>query len=238
MRAIYLFSKYAWVVSIKDKRGSIIVNTFEKTISKGKKTNKICVDQGSEFYNNSFKDFLKINDIKMYSTYNEGTSFVAHRFIRTLKNKIFKHMAAISENLYFHVLDDFVNKYNNTVHRTIKMKPIEVTSDSYAKTMKILTKKILNSKLVAIFAKRYAPNRLEEVFVVSGIKNTVPWTYVVSDLNGEEITGSFYEKELHKTSQEKFRIEKVLKTKGDKLYVKWKGYDNRFSSCINKNDLK
>ena len=86
LRAIYLFSKYAWVVSIKDKRGSIIVNTFEKTISKGKKTNKICVDQGSEFYNNSFKDFLKINNIEMYSTYNEGKSVVAERFIRTFKN--------------------------------------------------------------------------------------------------------------------------------------------------------
>ena len=80
-------------------------------------------------------------------------------------------------------------------------------------------------------------NQSEEAFFISKIKNTVPWTYVVSDLNGEEITGSFYEKELQKTSQEKFRIEKVLKRKGDKLYVKWKGYDNRFNSWINKKDL-
>ena len=88
-----------------------------------------------------------------------------------------------------------------------------------------------------IFAKGYAPNCLEEVFVVSGIKNTVPWTYVISDLNSEEVTGNFYEKELQKTSLEKFRIEKVLKRKGDKLYVKWKGYDNRFNSWIDKKDL-
>ena len=86
------------------------------------------------------------------------------------------------------------------------------------------------SKYKNIFAKRYAPNWSEEVFVVSKIKNTVPWTYVVSDLSVEEITGSFYEKELQKTIQEKFRIEKVLKRKGDKLYVKWKGYDYRFNS--------
>ena len=87
------------------------------------------------------------------------------------------------------------------------------------------------------FAKGYAPNFSEEVFVVSKIKNTVPWTYTVSDFIGEEITGSFYEKELQKTSQEKFRIEKVLKRKGGKLYVKWKGYYSPFNSWIDKKDL-
>ena len=101
-------------------------------ISKGRKPNKIWVDQGGEFYYKLLKRLLKINDIKMYSKYNEGKSVVAERFIRTLKNKIFKHMTAVSKNVYFDVLDDIVNKYNNTVHRTIKMKPIDVTSDSYA----------------------------------------------------------------------------------------------------------
>ena len=81
--------------SFKDKKGTSIVNAFQKIISKGRKPNKIWVDHGSEFYNNSFKDFLKINNIEMYSTYNEGKSAVAERFIRTLKNKIFKHMTGI-----------------------------------------------------------------------------------------------------------------------------------------------
>ena len=130
--AIDLFSKYAWVVPIKDKKGTSIVNAFKKIISEGRKPNKIWVDQGSEFYNNSFKDFLKINNIEMYSTYNEGKSVVAERFIRTLKNKIFKHMATASKNVYFDVLDNIFDKYNNTVHKSIKMKPIDVTSDSYA----------------------------------------------------------------------------------------------------------
>ena len=94
--AIDLFSKYAWVIPIKDKKGASIVNAFKKIISEGRKPNKIWVDQGSEFYNNSFKDFLKINNIEMYSRYNEGKSVVAERFIRTLKNKIFKHMTAVS----------------------------------------------------------------------------------------------------------------------------------------------
>ena len=163
-----------------------------------------------------------------------------------MKNKIFKHIKAISKNVYFNVLDDIVNKYNNTVHSTIKMKPIEVTSDSYAKYNEESNKKspkykfgdhVRISKYKNIFVKGYIPNWSEEIFIVSKIKNTVSWTYVINDLNGEEITGSFYEKELQKTNQKEFRIEKVLKRKGDRLYVKWKRYDNRFNSWINKKDI-
>ena len=130
--AIDLFSKYAWVIPLKDKKGTSIVNAFQKIISEGREPNKIWVHPGSEFYNQSFKDFLKINNIEMYSTFNEAKSVVAERFMRTLKNKIFRHMTAISKNVYVDVLDDIVNKYNNTVHRAIKMKSIDVTSDSYA----------------------------------------------------------------------------------------------------------
>ena len=130
--AIDLFSKYVWVVPLKYKRGITILNVFQKIISKGCKPNKIWVDQGGEFYNNLFKRFLRLNNIEMYSTYNEGKSVAAERFIRTLKNRIFKHMTAISKSVYFNMLDDIITKYNNTVHRTIKMKPFDVTFDSYA----------------------------------------------------------------------------------------------------------
>ena len=154
-------------------------------------------------------------------------------------------MTAVSKNVCFDLLDDFVNKYNNTVHRTIKMKPIDVTSDSYAECNEDSHEKdpkfkvgdrVRISKYKNIFAKGYTQN-WSEVFIISKIKNTVPWTYVISDLNGEPITGTFYEKELQKTNQKEFRIEKVLKRKGDKLYVKWKGYNNSFNSWINKKDL-
>ena len=182
----------------------------------------------------------------MFSIYTEGKYVVAERFIRALKKKIFKHMAAVSKNVYFDMLDDIVNKYNNTVHKTIKMKPIDVTSDSYAEYNEDFNKKdpkfkvgdhVRISKYKNIFAKGYTQNWSEEVFVISKIKDTVPWTYVIGDLNGEPIVGSFYEKELQKTSQEKFRIEKVIKRKGDKLYVKWKGCDNSVNSSINKKDF-
>ena len=122
----------------------------------------------------------------MYSIYNEGKSVVAERFIRTLKSKIFMHMTAFSSNVYFDVLDDIINKYNNTVHRTIKVKPTDVTSDSYAECNEDFSEtnpkfkvgdhgRILKYK--NIFAKAYTQN-WSEVFVVSKIKNTVPWTYM------------------------------------------------------------
>ena len=155
----------------------------------------------------------------MYSTYNEGKSVVAERFIRMLKNKIFKHMTAVSKNVEFDVLDGIVNKFNNIVHRSIKMKPIDVTTDSYAEYNEDSNEKdpkskvgdhVRISKYKIIFAKGYNPN-WSEVFVVSKIKNTVPWTYVINDLNGDSITGSFYEKDLQKTSAKKCLKEKGIK---------------------------
>ena len=131
--AIDLFSKYAFVVPLKDKKGTVIVNVFQSTLDSSKiKPNKIWVDQGSEFYNTHFKKWLKDNNIEMYSTHNEGKSVVAERFIRTLKNKIYKHMTAISKNVYFDVLENIVDQYNNTYHKTIKMKSIDVKSESFA----------------------------------------------------------------------------------------------------------
>ena len=178
----------------------------------------------------------------MHSTYNEGKSVVTERFIRTLKNKIYKHMNSISKHVYI----DIVNEYNNAYHTTNKMKPIDVKDNTYINTDKETNDKdpkfkvgdhVRKSKYKNFFAKSYTPNWSEEVFVTKKVKNTVPWTYVINDLNGEEIMGTFYEKELQKTNQEEFRIEKVIKRKGDKMYVKWKGYDNSFNSWIDKKDL-
>ena len=183
----------------------------------------------------------------MYSTHNEGKSVVAERFIRTLKNKVYKYMTSISKNVYIDKLDNIVDKYNNTYHTTIKMKPIDVKDNTYLNVDKEINNKdpkfkvgdrLRISKYKNIFAKGYMPNWSEEVFIIKKVKNTIPWTYVINDLNGEEIIGTFYEKELQKTNQEEFRIEKVIRRKGDKLYVKWKGYDNSFNSWTDKKDYK
>ena len=211
--AIDLFNNYAWVTPLKEKRGITIVNALQKVISKGRKPNKIWVDQGGEFYNKLLKRFLKINGIEIYPTYNEEKSVVAERFIRMLKNKIFKHMTAISKSVYLNVLDDIVNKYKNADHKTIKIKPIDVTSDSYAKYDKdsYVTKSKLKfgdnvriSKYRNIFAKGYTENWSEEVFVVSKIKSAVPWAYVISDLNGEPIAGSFMKENCQKVVKKNF----------------------------------
>ena len=133
--AIDLFSKYAFAVPLRDKKGVSIVNAFQRFLNNSnRKANKIWVDQSSEFYNNVFKKWLKDKNISMYSTHNEGKSVVAERFIRTLKKKIYKPMTAISKNVYFDVLDDIVDEYNNTYLRTIKLKPIGVGDNSFAES--------------------------------------------------------------------------------------------------------
>ena len=182
----------------------------------------------------------------MYSIHTERKSVVAERFIRTLKTKIYKYMTLVSKNVYINKLDGIVGEYNNTYRRTIEMKPVDVKDNTYIDFKKEANYKnpkfkvddhVRISKYNNIFAKGYTPKWLEDVFVVSKIKNAVLWTYVINDLNGEEIIGTFYEKELQKTNQQEFRIEKVIKRKFEKLYVKWKVYDNSFNSWIDKKYL-
>ena len=155
-------------------------------------------------------------------------------------------MTSISKNLYIDKLGDIVDEYNNTYLRTINMKPVDVEDNTYIDLEKEVNNEdpkfkigdhVRISKYKNIFTKGYMSNWSEEVLIISKIKNTVPWAYIINDLNGEEIIGKFYEKELQKTNQKEFRIEKVIKRKGDKLYVKWKGYDNSFNSWIDKKDL-
>ena len=204
-----MYSKYAFVIPLKGKKGISIVNAFNKIIKQsGKKPNKMWVDQGNEFYNNNFKKWLLDNDIIMYSTYNEGKSVVAERFIRTLKNKFYKHMTTTGKNVYYDVLDDVVNKYNNTKHSTIKMKPIDVGDNNKRVYIDEHNEKdsrfkvgdrVRISKFKNIFAKGYTPNWSKEIFIVDKINDTVPYTYNLKDLNDEEIINSFYDRELQKT---------------------------------------
>ena len=206
--AIDLFSKYAFVIPLKDKKGISIVNAFNKIIKQSnRKPNKIWVDQGGEFYNNVFKKWLSGNDIIMYSTHNEGKSVVAERVIRTLKNKLYKHMTATGKNVYYDVLDDVVNKYNNAKHNTIKMKPIYVKNNKRVYIDEDNEKdgrfkegdRVRISKFKNILAKGYTPNWGTETFIVDKINDTVPYTYNLKDINDKEIIGSFYDKELQKT---------------------------------------
>ena len=144
----------------------------------------------------------------MYSTFNEGKSVVAERFIRKLKNKLYKHMTATGKNVYYDVLDDVVNEYNNTKHNTIKMKPKDVRNDNKSvyidehneETARYnLGDRVRMSNFKNIFGKGYTPDWSREIFIVNKINDTVPYTCNLKDLNEEEIIGSFYDREFQKT---------------------------------------
>ena len=139
---IDLFSRYSWVISLKNKKGDSIVEGFKSILKNSdRKPNKIWVDHGKEFCNNKFKNFLKNNDIEMYSTHNERKSVVAERFMKTLKNKIYKHMTTIGKNVYFDVLDDTVKDYNNTIHNSIKLKHKDVNDNTFIEYIEEFNKK-------------------------------------------------------------------------------------------------
>ena len=184
--------------------------------------------------------------MEMYSKHNEGNYVVPERFIRTLKNKIYKYMTSISKNLYIDKFADLVNEYNHTYFRISKMKPFDVKSSTYIDFDKENSKvgpklKIVDhvriSKYENIFAKGYDPNWSEKLFVIKKVKNIVSQTYLLEDHNDEEINKKFYKRELQKTNQAEFRIKKVVKKNGDRLYGKWKGYVNSFNSWIDKKDI-
>ena len=155
-------------------------NSYQKILDNStRKPNKVWIDKGSEFYNSSFKKWLKDNDIEMYSIHNEGKYVVAERFITILKNKIHKYMTAVSKNVYINKLVDLINEYNNTYHRTIKVRPIEVKDNAYIDSVKEVSDKdpkfkvgdhVRISKYKNIFPKGYTPIGLKKFFWLKKLK--------------------------------------------------------------------
>ena len=206
-----------------------------KRYSKKRKPEKLWVDKGKEFYNKHVQQLVE-------------------RWYTTMKEKMFKYFSANSTRKYTDILDEFVNRYNNTVHSSIKMTPTEASKrqnenqvwrnlyGDYSPPERKMPKFSIDdnvriTKKKGIFDKGYTPNWTEEIFTVSEVRYTDPITYKLKDLNGEEIKGSFYEQELQKTTQEMFRIEKIIRRKGDKSLVKWVGYPDEFNSWIGNKDL-
>ena len=247
---IDIFSKFAWVIPLKDKKGITIRNALEK-IFKQKKSKFLWTDRGTEFYNKQVQDLLNENNIKLYSTNNsEIKSAVIERFNRTFKNMMYKKFTENNNTIFYNILDELVNNYNNKYHSTIRMTPIEGSKKVNEKKIKNIynfekTKKLGKFKIgdrvrisleKNIFEKSYETNWTEEIFEIYDIKySNVPY-YYLKDLNNEKLDGTFYEQELQKTKQDDlYTIEKILKTNKNKIYVKWRGYDSSFNSWINKN---
>ena len=245
---IDIFSKYGWIVPLKNKKGETVAEAL-KNIFEKRKPEKLWTDKGTEFYN---KDVKKL--IEIYSTENEEKSSIVERWIRTMKEKMWKYFTDNNTYTYIDVLPDLVKDYNNTVHSSIKMTPIEASKKKneltvwrnlYPDRYKIydltpkfsVGDKVRITKKKKVFEKGYTTRWTEEIFTIKEIQNTNPITYKLQDLNKKEIKGTFYEPELQKTKQQVFRIEEVLEKGEKQSLVKWKGYDKTFNSWVDNKKL-
>ena len=258
LTVIDVFSKYGWILALKDKKTEGVSLAFDHIFEKIKrKPEKLWTDKGSEFISKHFKEFLRKNNIKLYHTENEEKSSIVERWNKTMKNKMWKMFSANNNTVYWDKLDKLVDDYNNTVHSSIEMTPTEASKKEnekqvfanlygdviYLKPQKpkfSIGDKVRISKYKRkVFVKGYTPNWTEEVFVVDKVMLTKPVTYHIVDLLGEKVEGSFYENELQKAKQQTFRIEKVVRrdNKKKKALVKWKGYSDKFNSWVGFKDL-
>ena len=244
------FSKYGWIVPLKNKKAQTIVKALKEIFKEsGRRPDKLWTDKGTEFFNKDVKDL-----VYLYATENEEKSSIAERWIRTMKEKMFKYFTDNNTNKYIDVLPDLVEDYNNTVHSSTKFTPIEASKkenefkvwrnlypDRY-KTSRLNPKfskgdKVRITKKKGVLEKGYTARWTEEIFTIKEIRETNPITYIIEDLQKEEIKGTFYEPELQKTEPEIYRIEKVIKEEEGRSFVKWKGYPDKFNSWVDNKDL-
>lgn len=250
------FSKYAWAMPLKNKTGEEVTTAMQKIFEKDKRIPKnLHTDQGKEFYNSKFQNLMKKYRINHYSTYSKMKASIVERFNRTFLSKLWKIFSYNGSYKWIKPLEDVIASYNETSHRTIKMKPIEVNyknaecilRERYKKnntlnTMHTNKYKINDyvriSKYKSLFEKGYTPNWSTEIFKVNKILQTNPKTYLLQDSTGQKINGSFYEFEMMKTKYPNiYLVEKIIRRKGSKLYVKWLGFDSNNNSWIHKNDF-
>jgi len=234
---------------LKTKTGVEVASAL-KEIFKERKPGLLWTDKGLEFFNRHVK-----NLVDLYTTENEEKSSVAERWNRTMKERMFKYFTANNTRRYIDIVDRLVENYNNTKHSSIKMTPVQASEKQNENKVYMalypdevdrgnikhkfkVGDKVRITKKKSIFEKGYTPRWTEEIFTVSELRYTDPLTYKITDMNGEEIKGSFYEPELQKTEQEVFRIEKIIRRKGDKSLVKWFGYPTEFNSWVENKDLE
>ena len=244
------FSKYGWIVPLKDKKGETIVKALKEIFKEsGRRPDKLWTDKGREFFNKDVRDL-----VYLYATENEEKSSIAERWIRTMKEKMFKYFTDNNTYNYIDALPELVEDYNNTVHSSTKLTPTDASKeeneltvwrnlypDRY-KTSRLNPKfsvgdKVRITKKKKVFEKGYTTRWTEEIFTIKEIRETNPITYKLEDLQGEEIEGTFYEPELQKTEQQIYRIEKIIKKEKGRSFVKWKGYSDKFNSWVDNKDL-
>lgn len=254
---INCFSKVADAYPLKNKTGKSVTIAMKRYLSKPNNiVTHLQTDMGKEFYNSSFKNLMSVNNINHYSTFSELKAAIIERFNRTLKNIMYKRFSLQGTYKWYDILQDIINQYNNTKHRSIGMKPVEVNKsneDFVRQQIKQVNRpkvekrppkqfmigdSVRISKSRNIFSKKYFPNWTNEVFTVYRIQPSVPETYILKDKVGTILNGAFYGHELLKsTTGNVYLIDKVIRKKGNKVLVKWSGFDKSQSSWINKNDI-
>ena len=255
LMVIDVFSKFGWIEPLQNKKGETVAAAFEKIFKSGREPRLLWTDRGKEFYNKNVNQLLAKKNIKLYSTENEKKSSIAERFNRTIKQQMWKMFSANNNTIYFDKIDELLKNYNNSWHRSVKMALLEASdiknsnrvfanlySDEIYKQVKKPKFRIGDRVRISkykrkLFDKGFTPNWTEEIFVINQILHTKPVTYRVVDLQGEAVTGSFYEPELQKTTQEIFRIEKVIRRERKRALVKWRGYPDRFNSWVPMSEL-
>ena len=253
LTVIDAFSKYAWAIPIKQKTGLEVTQAINKIIQQlPSPPRNIQTDDGKEFYNIHFKRLVTKLNINHYSTFSGLKASIVERFNRTLKNKMWKQFSMQGSYKWLPILKNLLQTYNNTKHRTINMKPNQVTAKTEHKLLSTVYNKIKIflpgkfkvgdyiriSKNRKIFDKGYTPNWTTEIFKIYKVRVTNPVTYLLKDYQDQPIHGGFYEFELQKAKHPNtYLVEKVLKRNGDQVYVKWLGFDNSHNSWINKKQI-
>ena len=255
------FSKYAWVFPIKTKTGANIRKCFYE-LFKSRFPMFLRTDKGREFVNNDFQDFLIKNKINFFTSKDETIKCaIVERFNRTLKSRMFKYFTSKGTRNYLPILQDLVKNYNNTYHRTIKMRPVDVTKSNTQKVFeniyRVKNRKQLknteNSKMKTgdrvrlqylrkPFDKGYYPNWTDEIFTIEKVQNgDKRIVFKLKDYSGEEIEQRFYPEELQKITENLHRIEKVLKKRRRKgikeVFVKWLNYPESYNTWIRESEL-
>lgn len=243
------FSKFVWTKPLKNKSGKEIMQAVCDILKDSKRTPKnLQSDQGTEFYNAGFNNLMKKHNINHYSTFSVTKAAIAERVIRTLKEKLYKYFSLNGSYRWMDILPEIVKEYNNRCHRTTGMKPCEINKKNEKKILQSAYNHIklaLNrpkfkvgdlvriSKNKHVFEKGYTPNWTTELFKVIKVHITNPITYLLQDLRGNPISGGFYTEELQKAKHSDiFLVEKVLRKRGNKVFVKWLGLDKSHNSWI------
>lgn len=252
LTVIDVFSKHAWAEPVKTKSANDVADAMTGILQKGRVPRKLQTDNGKEFYNSKFEVLMKQYQIEHYSTFSILKASVVERFNRTLKSLMWREFSLQGSYRWIDILPALLKTYNERRHRTIGMKPADVTK----KNEKQLLNSVYNNIKIAgparyrvgdnvristikgVFEKGYTPNWSTEIFTIHNVQITNPVTYMLKDSRGTIIKGGFYEQELQKTEHgDIYLVEKILRRKGTRVYVKWLGLDNIHNSWINKNNI-